>query len=320
MVGSLLAAILASTPVLGQAQDGADTDLGTTDVEAALRDVPPGYILVHGDIQVRETGYQRGAYIAMNSWPGGEVWYEFDSNVTTTNRSTFRSAMDQWEAVSSVRFHHCSNNNCSDDYVHVQSSSGNNSAVGLQGGEQVINITSWNSVFRQAHELGHALGMWHEQSRDDRDDYVTINWDNIESGKENNFEIQNDYRYGPYDFDSVMHYPRDAFSTNGSDTITVKPTYAQWQNRIGQRDHLSDLDQMTMSACMYHDSYWTVVAPSTLFFRLGTCSYPETTIAGGAALTSDGGTLWIRSGTYAAPGVSTRPMSWRAPAGDVLIR
>ena len=37
------------------------------------------------------------------------------------------------------------------------------------------------------HELLHTLGLWHEQSRLDRDQYVRILWENIRTGKEDNF-------------------------------------------------------------------------------------------------------------------------------------
>lgn len=61
------------------------------------------------------------------------------------------------------------------------------------------------------HELGHAIGFWHEQARPDRDDYVRIVWSNIHYYFYDEFE-----KYGvetidslnvPYDYDSIMHYP-----------------------------------------------------------------------------------------------------------------
>ena len=38
------------------------------------------------------------------------------------------------------------------------------------------------------HEILHALGFYHEQSRLDRDDFVQIRFENIRSGLENNFQ------------------------------------------------------------------------------------------------------------------------------------
>ena len=67
------------------------------------------------------------------------------------------------------------------------------------------------------HEIGHAVGLWHEQSREDRDLFVTINWQNIQPGREHNFNqhIADGDDVGPYDYGSIMHYERTAFSATG---------------------------------------------------------------------------------------------------------
>jgi hypothetical protein len=50
-------------------------------------------------------------------------------------------------------------------------------------GAQQVSLQSPSCVYSGivAHELMHALGFWHEQSRSDRDNYVRINWNNIQS-------------------------------------------------------------------------------------------------------------------------------------------
>ena len=66
------------------------------------------------------------------------------------------------------------------------------------------------------HELMHAAGFWHEQSRADRDDYITINWKNIKDGMEYNFlkyDLRKiDHLGAKYDTCYVMHYGAYAFS------------------------------------------------------------------------------------------------------------
>ena len=55
------------------------------------------------------------------------------------------------------------------------------------------------------HEIGHTLGLWHEQQRSDRDDTITVLWDNLGSyvGQFYKYRTEN---YVPYDVGSVMHY------------------------------------------------------------------------------------------------------------------
>ncbi len=92
------------------------------------------------------------------------------------------------------------------------------------------------------HEMLHTIGFYHQQSSYDRDDYVTINWDKIEPGKENNFNKYNDSfvtTFGaPYDYGSVMHYSSRGFSIDGSETMVPKIPGVN----IGQRLKIGQLD------------------------------------------------------------------------------
>ncbi len=76
------------------------------------------------------------------------------------------------------------------------------------------------------HELMHACGFTHEQNREERDDYVNILKQNIQSGTEHNFEkaaTGTTSGFGTtYDFGSVMHYSDHAFSANEQPTIESK--------------------------------------------------------------------------------------------------
>jgi hypothetical protein len=58
------------------------------------------------------------------------------------------------------------------------------------------------------HELMHAIGQMHEQSRSDRDNYIQIFYGNIEQGQEKNFDNNlRTFDRTPYDVESLMQYP-----------------------------------------------------------------------------------------------------------------
>merc|ERR1712048_223352 len=94
------------------------------------------------------------------------------------------------------------------------------------------------------HEIGHSIGLFHEQSRPDRDNYVTINWNNIVDRAKFNFNklttSRIDSRGTPYDYDSMMHYGSYFFSKNRQ--ITIQTKNSEDQNRIGNRKGFSKID------------------------------------------------------------------------------
>lgn len=131
------------------------------------------------------------------------------------------------------------------DYVEFISEKGHWSMVGRVGGRQEISIDQTESYVPMgtvAHEILHAAGFNHMQSREDRDGYVIINFGNIKLGMEHNFNRLTDKatNIGPYDFTSVMHYYAKAFSTNDRNTIDVKG--GGDSSKMGQRDGVSPGD------------------------------------------------------------------------------
>lgn len=93
------------------------------------------------------------------------------------------------------------------------------------------------------HEFLHATGFFHQQSSADRDEYVTINVQNVEAGQEHNFDKYSSAQvtnFGiRYDYGSIMHYGAYDFSKNGRPTITAKVSGV---TNMGQRDGLSSSD------------------------------------------------------------------------------
>ena len=158
-------------------------------------------------------------------WLNRQVHYAFDSSVSSGLRANIRTAMNTIERQTCLRFLHRFNER---NYIWFTSytNDGCSSYVGQQGGSQEITLgPGCNNISIIIHEIGHALGLWHEQSRPDRDGYVQIITGNIQSGRRSQFNRRNSYEAEnqgtAYDYGSVMHYDSDAFSSNGFDTIEI---------------------------------------------------------------------------------------------------
>ncbi|XGW35350.1 hypothetical protein V3C99_018953 [Haemonchus contortus] len=176
-------------------------------------------------------------------WPNAIIPYEFkdsDSNNTEWKKLIWRG-MKEWQKETCIRFKERTNET---DYAVFFKGAGCYSNVGRTGGRQYISI-GWGCEARGivAHEIGHALGFWHEQSRPDRDQFININEDAISSGTKGNFEKRSDIMDSdiPYDFGSVMHYAPQAF-TKDWHLVTIETKDHRFQHTIGQRSTVSFTD------------------------------------------------------------------------------
>ena len=196
-------------------------------------------------------------------WPNAILVYQVASNVSSSTRTLISQARNHWETETNIRFieRTASNANVYPNYVEVVSNkSACYSYIGMIGGKQELNVVSACGFGAVVHEFGHALGLWHEQSREDRNNFVRINTANIQAGQEHNFdqEISNGDDIGSYDYGSIMHYGRTAFGINGAETITpLTPNVT-----IGQRNGLSVGDIASINS-MYSTSVTTPPTPST---------------------------------------------------------
>ena len=156
-------------------------------------------------------------------WPEGVVPYVIDTDVSAEQQQNIEEAIRVWndrtvlslvarsDEPNFVRFSNVISGYC-------------RSSVGMVGGEQHISLPPTGcTVNGIAHEIGHAVGLWHEHQREDRDDFVTVLAENLDPTRRHAYVAKHP-GLGPYDYASAMHYhPRGAAWNEGEVFETVPP-------------------------------------------------------------------------------------------------
>ncbi|XP_073249502.1 meprin A subunit beta-like isoform X2 [Porites lutea] len=182
-------------------------------------------------------------------WPNRVVPYEIEEALAS-HKKNILAAIDEFHKHTCIRFKERKNEKY---WIKFSKGKGCWSYIGRlywrRGAQELSLGRRCNKKGIIMHELMHAVGFWHEQSRPDRDQYVEILWENIEKGMEGQF---NKYKHSKvdsigfdYDYSSLMHYGKVTFSRNGKPTIrALNNPYMS----LGRGGGFSELDIKKMNA------------------------------------------------------------------------
>jgi hypothetical protein len=168
-------------------------------------------------------------------WSRNAIPFEIEGDLSSTMVSRINTAIAHWNANTIVRLQARNGEN---DFVRfVDDDSRCASHAGKKGGMQEILVATTCSTGSIMHEIGHAVGLYHEQNRSDRDQFVIVQTENIEDDP----QVRAQFDKGPFgsvdrdgfDFNSIMLYDSFAFSANGEATLTRLDGTTWNANRTG---------------------------------------------------------------------------------------
>lgn len=232
--------------------------------------VQEGWAVTGGDIllgDAADIGHRSATVLEANFWDC-TVPYAFDASISGTSRANFLSAIEHWEAVTPLRFEEDPN---AVDRIHVRGASGCSAQVGRQGGAQRLTLSQTCTRGNAIHEVGHAVGLWHEQSRLDAAEHVEVHWNRIATSRQHNFRSweqrgREGIDRGEYDIGSLMQYGSWSFKPAGStcteaDTSGCTITTVDGAYIPAQRDGLSPSDIAAIDEMYGHCGAPTPVTP-----------------------------------------------------------
>lgn len=181
-------------------------------------------------------------------WPNGIIPYQISKSLQR-HRSTIIHAMRKIEQTTCISFQQ--RQLVHRDYLHLTNGDGCHSIVGRLGGRQTVSLgNGCHDLGSVIHELCHAIGLYHEHMRYDRDHYLQIHWSNIQPEMMEQFVKIPISEYNPanhFDYNSIMIYGSKAFSKNGGPTMIPRDRRIKLRESYSKRS-LSQADITNINA------------------------------------------------------------------------
>lgn len=191
--------------------------------------------MVLSDQQLTEGGASNRGGATYSRWPNRTIYYTIAGNMGSINVNKINTAVSEYNSKTNARWVQRTNQSNYVEFIFGSSNGSDGWAhIGYQGGKQTISLDQYISVGSVIHEMGHTVGLYHEHSRQDRDQYVSIQWNNIQDGQGYNFNKYNSGTdIGPFNINSVMMYWPTSYSKNGLPTIKRADNTNFTYNRTG---------------------------------------------------------------------------------------
>lgn len=191
--------------------------------------------IVLTDKQLTEDHSANKGGASFSRWPGAKIYYTVAGNMGSINANKITTAVNEYNTKTNTQWIPRTNQTNYVEFIFGSSSGSDGWAhIGYQGGKQTISLDQYISVGSVIHEMGHTVGLYHEHARKDRDQYVSIQWNNIQDGQAYNFNMYNSGTdIGPFNINSVMMYWPNSYSKNGQPTIKRANNTNFTYNRTG---------------------------------------------------------------------------------------